>query len=76
FSKRNLQLKISGDSKSCVRISIFFEQGSYNNNPIFIEADKFRLTQVISNLLNNAIKFRGRSNNYYYKKEITKLSSA
>ena len=49
--------KISGDSKSCVRISVFFEQGTYNNNLIFVEADKLRLTQVISNLLNNAIKF-------------------
>jgi signal transduction histidine kinase len=28
-----------------------------NTNPIFIEADKNRLTQVISNLLNNAVKF-------------------
>ncbi|MDP9290688.1 MAG: HAMP domain-containing histidine kinase, partial [Thermoproteota archaeon] len=26
-------------------------------NPIFIEADRNRLTQVISNLLNNAVKF-------------------
>src|SRR5215213_3609227 len=28
-----------------------------NNIPIFVEADKSRLTQVISNLLDNAIKF-------------------
>jgi signal transduction histidine kinase len=28
-----------------------------DNIPIFVEADKFRLTQVISNLLDNAVKF-------------------
>jgi two-component system, OmpR family, sensor histidine kinase VicK len=29
----------------------------YDNNTIFVEADKERITQVISNILNNAIKF-------------------
>ena len=31
--------------------------GNNNNNKIIVEADKNRLRQVISNLLNNAIKF-------------------
>ena len=31
--------------------------GDSNNDTIFVEADKARITQVISNLLNNAIKF-------------------
>jgi signal transduction histidine kinase len=29
----------------------------YEQNPIFVKADKDRITQVVSNLLNNAIKF-------------------
>ena len=38
---------------------MFFElyNGNNNNNKIIVEADKNRLCQVISNLLNNAIKF-------------------
>ena len=40
-------------------IKLFFElyNGNNNNNKIIVEADKNRLCQVISNLLNNAIKF-------------------
>ena len=40
-------------------IKLFFElyNGNNNNNKIIVEADKNRLSQVISNLLNNAIKF-------------------
>jgi signal transduction histidine kinase len=40
-------------------IKLFFElyNGNNNNNKIMVEADKNRLSQVISNLLNNAIKF-------------------
>ena len=50
--------KVNEVGKSTVKILVSFEQGTNNNNnPIFVEADKFRLTQVISNLLNNAIKF-------------------
>jgi two-component system, OmpR family, sensor histidine kinase VicK len=50
--------KVNEVGKSIVKILVSFEQGTNNNkNPIFVEADKFRLTQVISNLLNNAIKF-------------------
>ena len=40
-------------------IKLFFElyNGDNNNNKIIVEADKNRLCQVISNILNNAIKF-------------------
>ena len=41
-------------------IKLFFELyngNDNNNNKIIVEADKNRLSQVISNLLNNAIKF-------------------
>lgn len=41
-------------------IKLFFELyngNNNNNNKIIVEADKNRLSQVISNLLNNAIKF-------------------
>ena len=39
-------------------IKMFFElHNGNNNNKIIVEADKNRLSQVISNLLNNAIKF-------------------
>jgi signal transduction histidine kinase len=39
-------------------IKLFFElHNGNNNNKIILEADKNRLSQVISNLLNNAIKF-------------------
>jgi len=40
-------------------IKLFFElyNSNNNNNKIIVEADKNRLCQVISNLLNNAIKF-------------------
>ena len=42
-----------------INIKLFFElyNGNNNNNKIIVEADKNRLCQVISNLLNNAIKF-------------------
>lgn len=51
--------KVNEVSKSIVKILLSFEQETNNNNknPIFVEADKFRLTQVISNLLSNAVKF-------------------
>ncbi|MGZ5548338.1 MAG: HAMP domain-containing sensor histidine kinase [Nitrososphaeraceae archaeon] len=40
-------------------IKLFFElyNGNNNNNKIIVEADRNKLCQVISNLLNNAIKF-------------------
>ena len=41
------------------KIKLFFElyNGDNNNNKIIVEADRNRLCQVISNLLNNATKF-------------------
>jgi signal transduction histidine kinase len=51
----DIQEKIVGNKKN---IKLFFEHyNSNNNNKIIVEADKNRLCQVISNLLNNAIKF-------------------
>jgi two-component system sensor histidine kinase VicK len=46
-------------NKPNVNLLILYENPSedYMVNQIFVEADKIRLTQVISNLLNNAIKF-------------------
>jgi len=46
--------------KNKQNIKLFFELyngNNDNNNKIIVEADKNRLSQVISNLLNNAIKF-------------------
>jgi signal transduction histidine kinase len=37
-------------------------QLQYEPKDIFLEADKFRLQRVISNLLNNAIKFTTKGN--------------
>jgi signal transduction histidine kinase len=51
----DIQEKIVGNKKN---IKLFFDHyNSNNNNKIIVEADKNRLCQVISNLLNNAIKF-------------------
>jgi signal transduction histidine kinase len=50
---REYEQKIVENKKN---IKLFYE--SYdNNNEIIIEADRNRLSQVIYNLLNNAIKF-------------------
>ena len=33
------------------------KKDDYNNTPFYVEADKARLTQIISNLISNAFKF-------------------
>ena len=38
-------------------IKLINKNNSNNNNPIFVEADKDRIIQVLCNLLSNAIKF-------------------
>jgi two-component system, OmpR family, sensor histidine kinase VicK len=45
--------RIKSDNKN---IELLYEQQNINR-PIFIEADKGRINQVLSNLLNNALKF-------------------
>ena len=50
--------KSDATNKPNVNLLLLYEKPSDDNmNQIFVEADKARLTQVISNLLNNAIKF-------------------
>ncbi|MFL6361769.1 MAG: sensor histidine kinase [Nitrososphaeraceae archaeon] len=50
--------KSDAANKPNVNLLLLYENPSYDNmNQIFVEADKVRLTQVISNLLNNALKF-------------------
>ena len=39
------------------KITIQYNSSKELLNPVFVEADRFRLMQVVSNLLNNAIKF-------------------
>jgi signal transduction histidine kinase len=53
---KDIEEKIVENKKN---IKLFFElyNGNNENNKIIVEADKNRLCQVISNLLNNAIKF-------------------
>ena len=49
--------KSDAANKANVNLLLLHENQSDNMNQIFVEADKARLTQVISNLLDNAIKF-------------------
>jgi signal transduction histidine kinase len=52
---KDIEEKIVENKKN---IKMFFElYNGNNNNKIIVEADKNRLSQVISNLLNNAVKF-------------------
>ena len=53
---RNQIGKSDANNKSNVKL-LLNEKSHDNFNQIFVEADKARLTQVISNLLDNAIKF-------------------
>jgi two-component system, OmpR family, sensor histidine kinase VicK len=50
---KDYTVKIKSDNKN---IELLYEQQNINR-PILIEADKGRINQVLSNLLNNALKF-------------------
>jgi len=45
------------ENKKNIKLFLELYNGNNNNNKIIVEADKNRLSQVISNLLNNAINF-------------------
>ena len=45
------------ENKKNIKLLFELYNGNNNNNKIIVEADRNRLCQVISNLLNNAIKF-------------------
>jgi two-component system, OmpR family, sensor histidine kinase VicK len=46
--------RIKSDNKN---IKLVYDQEYINHHPIIVEADKGRITQVLSNILNNAFKF-------------------
>ena len=48
-AKRSHQIKDS--------VSLLYQRDKYDNDSVFIQADRERLNQVISNLISNAIKF-------------------
>ena len=50
---QNYKNQLEKEEKRTVRLLVEFN----NTNPIFIEADRNRLSQVITNLINNAVKF-------------------
>src|SRR5690348_272133 len=51
--------KIDGNSNNNVQVPIVFDptQQQQQQPPLLVEADKTRIFEVLSNLLNNAIKF-------------------
>ncbi|MEJ7642523.1 MAG: HAMP domain-containing sensor histidine kinase, partial [Candidatus Nitrosocosmicus sp.] len=56
--------------------SIKFEFNNFNNKDIVVEADKNRLSQVITNLISNSIKFIGRKGDIVISTDKRKRNSA
>ena len=60
FNLNDLMVEIIKDSRKRIansNVKLMYEPGNNNNSTVIVEADRRRLTQVISNLLDNAIKF-------------------
>jgi signal transduction histidine kinase len=63
FNLNDLMVEVIEDSRKRIangNVKLMYELG--NNSTVIVEADRRRLTQVISNLLDNAIKFTKEGN--------------